>query len=451
MRFRSGQTPTPAIIVASIFALMLIGTVTFFVYQFQKGGTHTTNTNKNKNKNTAVANKNTTTNTNTSTTVDLSPLTPVPDSWKLYTSTLAAFSLRYPDNWKLEEVNVPDDPIQKVPVKYVRFTDPSGQVYLTFGMRAVGQTFGVGGRTTAPVGTFKTGLTLTMAGIDSVASQLVSDGKVTAIFYYPTNPLGFTYIQGNEVQAEIDLAAVPGVASPITDLAQSSLTQIANTILSTMTLTGSSSQNPPPPVNVPPLGQYKVEVYKETPTSDPDTRLVNTDGGIRTVVINSTRKVAGLAAKHGLVELAFPAFGTYLYLQDSTLAGVPVHGDIWSYDIKAQRLLHEVSFPAVGYGKLYMNAQKTRAVYVSSTDPNDSGDIETLYLLDMVKKTVVSLLTLPAGQTFSAGWGGASNSFNISWKTDLIVHYTSFIQNSGDKQKLLRKDRSAEGEVAIPQ
>jgi hypothetical protein len=254
MRYRSGQVPTATIIVASIFALMFIGTVTFFVYQFQHAGSNknTKNKNTNKNTNTVVTNAN----TNTTPTTDLSPLNPIPDAWTTYSSTLAPYTIRYPKEWTLEEVIVPNDPVQKVPVKYARLSDPTGQVVLSLGVRKVGAITGIGDRTAAPTGTTSTGTALTVGGVSITGTNLVSEGnKVVAMFYYPIKPFGFSYVQGYEVQSEINLITVPGVTAPISDLSATTLTQIANTILSSLSFTGSSSTTPPPPVTIPPLEQ----------------------------------------------------------------------------------------------------------------------------------------------------------------------------------------------------
>jgi hypothetical protein len=450
MRYRSGQVPTATIIVASIFALMFIGTVTFFVYQFQHAGSNknTKNKNTNKNTNTVVTNAN----TNTTPTTDLSPLNPIPDAWTTYSSTLAPYTIRYPKEWTLEEVIVPNDPVQKVPVKYARLSDPTGQVVLSLGVRKVGAITGIGDRTAAPTGTTSTGTALTVGGVSITGTNLVSEGnKVVAMFYYPIKPFGFSYVQGYEVQSEINLITVPGVTAPISDLSATTLTQIANTILSSLSFTGSSSTTPPPPVTIPPLGQYKVETYKATATSSPDTRLISKEGGQRVVVIDSTRASARLDAKHGLLELVFPGFGNYIYLQDAFLQGIPVKGTIWSYNTNTNQLTKEVAFPVVGYGTLIPNTQRTKAVYVSSSDATDSGNISTLYYFDLVKKTVVTLLTLPENQSFSSGWGGNGNSFRIFWKTDSIVGYTAYGQQTGNKQKNVAKDKVADGEVTIPQ
>lgn len=452
MRQRSGQVPTATIIVASIFALMFIGTVTFFVYQFQHSGTKTKT-----NKNTVTKNKNTNTvattnkNTNTSTTIDLTPLDPVPEVWSTYTSSLAPYTIRYPKEWTLEDVVVPNDPIQKVPVKYARLSDPTGQVVLSLGVRKVGTANGIADRTTAPNGNTELGVPVTVAGIELPAKNLLAEGKAVSIFYYPIQPFGFSYVQGYELQLEINLVAVPGITNPITDLRQSVATQIANTVLSTMSFTTTTGEIPEPPITEPPLGQYRTETYKELATSDPDTRLISKDGGTRTVVINSTRAKAGLAPNHGLLELAFPAFGKYIYLADTDLKGQPVKGDIWSYNIETKQLTKESALPIVGFGKLVTNDKKTKAVYVSSSDATDSGNITTLYYFDLLKKNVVSLLTLPKDQTFSAGWGGLGNSYSIFWKTSSIVRYSAYGQLTGNKQKNVLKDKIADGEVSTPQ
>jgi hypothetical protein len=147
----------------------------------------------------------------------------------------------------------------------------------------------------------------------------------------------------------------------------------------------------------------------------------------------------------------FPGFGNYIYLQDAFLQGIPVKGTIWSYNTNTNQLTKEVAFPVVGYGTLIPNTQRTKAVYVSSSDATDSGNISTLYYFDLVKKTVVTLLTLPENQSFSSGWGGNGNSFRIFWKTDSIVGYTAYGQQTGNKQKNVAKDKVADGEVTIPQ
>jgi len=451
MRQRSGQVPTATIIVASIFALMFIGTVTFFVYQFQHSGNKTKtnkNTTANKNKNTnSTANAN----TNTSTTTDLKPLDPVPESWATYTSTLAPYTIRYPKEWTLEDVVVPNDPIQKVPVKYARVSDPSGQVVLSLGVRKVGAATGIADRTAAPTGTTEIGVPMTVTDVDLTATNLLADGKAVAIFYYPLKPFGFSYIQGYEVQSEINLLTIPGLTNPITDLRQTTVTQVANTILSTLSFTGSAGEIPEPPVTEAPLGQFHTETYKKTASSAPDTRLISKEGGSRSVVIESTREKAGLAENHGLMELAFPGFGKYIYLVDTALKGSPIKGDIWSYNVETKQLTKESAFPIVGYGKLVSNTKKTKAVYVSSSDATDSGYITTLYYFDFLKKTVVTLLTLPENQSFSAGWGGFNNTFSIYWKTNSVVGYSAYGQQTGNKQRNVAKDKVADGEVSIPQ
>jgi len=448
MNHRSGQIPAATIIVASIFALMFIGTITFFVYQFQKGSKPKTNSNTaNSNKSTnSQANQN----TNTSVTVDLKPLAEVPEAWVTYASTLAPYALRYPDDWTLEEVIVATDPIQKVPVRYVRLSDPTGQVVLSLGMRKVGETTGVGDRLSAPTGTLKDGLTLDISGVDVAGKNLVDGEKIVAIFYYPLSPFGYAYVQGYEMQAEINFIAVPGVKQPLTDLSTTSLTQVAHTILSSLAFTSESTATPEPPVTDPPLGQYRTESYRLAGEA-PDTRLINTDGGVRTIVIDSTNAVARLPENYGLTGLVYPAFGTYVYLQKTRLVGSPVRTDIWSYNVVDKTLNQESAFPPVGYGKIVVSPQKNKAVYVSSVDTTDSGYIRTIYYFDLVKKTVETLLTLPEDQSFSAGWGGINNSYSIAWKTNSIVRYSSFTQNSGNKQTKKAKDRAATGEVAIPQ
>jgi len=431
---------------------MFIGIVTFVVYQVQKAAgrpkntnTQVVNKNKNKNKNT-----NTNVNTNPAPAIDLGPLAAIPDTWKYYTNPVVTYTIRYPSDWILQEVNIPEHPVQKIPVRYVQITDPTGQLVLMLGIRQVGDVFGIGERTTTPTGTLKTGLTLTIGGISVPTTQLVVDNKTTAWFYNPVKPFGYTYIQGHEIQAELDLINTPGVTTTITDLAAVSGTRIANTIIGSLTFADVYQSLPPPPASATPLGQYRIEAFRPADSNTPDTRLISHDGGIRRVVINSTRTAAGLVSGHGLMELAFPAYGHILYLQDVALANQTSKGPIWTYDTITKHLSRQGTYPALGWGAVAVNRVRTRAVYVSSTDAGDSGYITTLYYLDLVNNTLSTLLTLPDNQSFSSGWGGTTNAFSFGWKNDDVVRYTAYDQNTGNKQRNQVKTKIGAGEVVAP-
>ncbi len=459
MRRRSGQVPTAAIIVVSIFAVMFIGTVTFFVYQFQKGSSKTNknttvvtkNNNKNKNANTGnTTNTAANQNTNASVGVDIAPSESIPETWKTYTNGLANYSIRYPDTWTLQEVSIADHPVQKIAVRYVKFLNPNGQVTLSLGVRRVGDTYGINERTAAPTGTLSTGITFRIAAIDVNSSNLVVDSAVPAIFYYPLKPFGYTYLEGREVQAELAITAVPGVAKPVTDLLKSNETQVANTILSSLAFTDISTPVTQPPVSAVPLGQFKIESYRPAPGELADTRLINLDGGKRTVEIESTRTRAGLASGHALTMVVFPAFGTTLYLQDQELKTGTVGGALWTYDVTSKRLTKQSTYPEIGWGKVAVNKVRTRAVYTSSTVRDDSGDVKVLYYLDLVQNSLASLVTLVDNRTFSSGWGGSTNTFLFSFKTDDTVKYTFYDQNSGNKQSKMQKTKLGEGQIVVP-
>lgn len=430
---------------------MFIGTVTFFVYQFQKGGS----TNKNKNTNTVVnrnRNTNATTNANTNTNpaVDLNPIVPVPDNWKYYTNPTVNYSLRYPANWTLQEVTVPDHPTQKIPVRYIRLANPAGDVALHLGVRRVGDVFGIGERTGAPSGTLKPGPKITIGTTVIQTNILIVGDKATALFYHPVQPFGFTYVEGREVQAELDIMSAPGVSKPITDLQVTADAQVANTIFSTLGFTGEVPSLIPPPPSAPPLGEYRVETYRLNSQAKPDTRLVNFDGGKRTVIIDSTRSRANLVEGHGFMPFALPAFGTILFLQDQELKTGAPGGAIWTYDVKTKALLKQSSYPPLGWGRVMLNTSRTRAVYVSSVDREDSGDIKILYYVDLVNNTLSTLVTLRDNQTLSSGWGGTTNTFVIAWVNDETARYSFYDQTSGNKQTKAVKTKLGDGQIVVP-
>lgn len=451
MRGRPGQIATPAIIVISIFAVMFFGTVTFFVYQFQRGSANR-NTTKNENVNKKTdKNKNTNTavNTNTSTAPDRTPLEEIPDTWKTYTNTTVGYSLRYPATWSIEESVITDHPIQKISVRYITIKNPGTQLGLTLGVRRVGDAFGLGERTTTPDGETKAGIPITIGQTTISTTDLVADQKVTATFYHPIKPFAFSYLEGREVQAELAILTVPGAKNPLADLLQSTDTQIANTIMTTLRFTDVVSPLTPPPPSAPALGQYSIETYRLTPTSKPDTRLVNLDGGKRTVVIDSTSARAALPAGHGLMPFAFPAFGTTLYLQQQELKTGAIGGAIWTYDVTSGRLTKQ-AYPAVGWGKAVTNRVRTRTIYVSSTNRDDSGDIKTLYHLDLITNTLTTILELRDNQTFSSGWGGTTNAFSFSFKTTDVATYSFYDQTTGNKQTKLAKTKLGDGQIVLP-
>jgi len=449
MRGRPGQIATPAIIVISIFAVMFFGTVTFFVYQFQRGSSNK-NTTKNENVN-KKSNKNTNTavNTNTATAPDRTPHEKIPDTWKTYTNTTVGYSLRYPATWSVEESVIPDHPIQKITVRYITLKNPGTQLGLIIGVRRVGDAFSIGERTTAPDGEMKAGIPITIGQTTIPTTDLLVDGKTTATFYHPLKPFGFAYLEGREVQAELGILSVPGVKNTVTDLLAAADTQIANTIMTTLRFTDVVSPLTPPPPSAPPLGQYSVETYRKTPTSKPDTRLVNLDGGKRKVVIESTRAQAGLAAGFGLLAFAFPAYGTTLYFQEQELKTGAISTAIWSYDTASGRLTKQ-AYPAVGWGKVVTNRARTRTIYVSSTNRDDSGDIKTMYHLDLITNTLTSIITLRDTQTFSSGWGGTTNAFNFTFKSTDVATYTFYDQTTGNKQTKLAKTKLGDGQIVLP-
>jgi hypothetical protein len=263
-------------------------------------------------------------------------------------------------------------------------------------------------------------------------------------------PFGYSYVDGREIQAELDITPVIGTTQTVTNLLSTTETKIANTILSSLSFNDATSQPTAPAASAAPLGEYRIETYRLNAQSQPDTRLVNLDGGERRVVIDSTRVRAGLAAGHGLMSLVFPAFGTTIYLQDVSLKNGSVGGDIWTYNTTTSRLTKQTTYPPVGWGKFVVNKIKTRAIYVSSTDSNDSGDIKTMYFIDLIKNELTSLLTLRDNQTFSAGWGGTGNRFVFQFKTDDVVTYTFYDQNSGNKQTKSGKTQLGTGQIVVP-
>lgn len=443
---RPGQTTR--IIISAVFAVLVIGLISWLLVAHQR------NVGKPKvNKKTTQANKNSTVPANENVAVvppvDWHPLSTIPADWKTYTNGTYSYSLKYPPNWLVQEVTIPNHPTLKMTVRYITLTNPERTYELHLGVRNIAETVAISERTGPPPGTIEKAEPASVGYVVVPTWKFVDQGKVKTIFYSPIKPLGYDYLEAHEIQAEFGIGPAGSTNASAIDLLTTAETQLANTILATVTFPSNDSGTPIPVASPPPLGKFKIESYRASAKSFPDTRLISIDGQKQTILIESTRAAAQLISGHGLMELAFPGFGTKVYLQDVLLSSQTSKGTIWVYDVKTMQLTPRTEYPPIGWGTIAYNRDKTKAVYTSSINSSDNGDIKKMYLFDFLKDSLLPVVALTNDQTFSAGWGGPSNSFSILWKNDTTVHYSIFNQTTGNKQLGLKKEKIAEGEVTV--
>lgn len=440
MADRPGQTTRVivAITAAAIF-MFLIG---WLIYRYQS------NIGKPKPvKKTNTANVNIPVNTNTRLPADPTPLSIIPPEWRTYYDQDSGLIVRYPADWRLATVDVAVHPVLKVELKYLTIATPDQRMTLYIGTKLVGQALAISDRLEPPTGTMAKGEPAVIGQETTVTTTFTDQDRLTAVLYYQWKPKTLVYLDSHEVQAEflVDPTATD------TDLRYEPALQLANTIIANLAFSPSPPLVVVEPITLQPLGKYRIAAnsMKIQKNETRDTKLIGSVEGRETVVIPSTRTAAGLSAKKALLNFAFPAFGTRIYLTEGAYGIKESVGRVWAYDVVTKKLATRADFPTMGWGRLVFNPERTKAAYIATSAADADGDVRKLYLLDPIADRVTTLLTLPVGQTFSYGWGGENNRYTVQWKDNNTVQYTSYLQESGNKQTGLKKDKFATGEIQV--
>jgi hypothetical protein len=113
--------------------------------------------------------------------------------WKTYTNKTIGYTLKYPADWTVKEIDTFSEVIEKN-VKYITITTPDGKYFLHFGLKKKTDTFELTDRTGVGAGEFKqkTDWAIKILNISVIPEALVWQNKVKEIFY--KQPSGTTSI-----------------------------------------------------------------------------------------------------------------------------------------------------------------------------------------------------------------------------------------------------------------
>lgn len=103
--------------------------------------------------------------------------------WKTYKNIEYGYTLMYPKNWKVNDVNYYEKDFE-IGIKYVAFTD--NNYYLVFLLNKVNENFNYG-RTGISAGDFIKAGEIKVGGINVTINNLVYDGKTREIFFSGRN------------------------------------------------------------------------------------------------------------------------------------------------------------------------------------------------------------------------------------------------------------------------
>jgi hypothetical protein len=119
--------------------------------------------------------------------------TPVDEyaGWKTYENKTIGYTLKYPADWTVKEIETYNETIGKN-VKYITITTADGKYFLHFGLKRPTDTFAISDRTGIGAGDVeqKTDWAVKILNISVIPEALVWQNKVKEIFYY--QPSGTT-------------------------------------------------------------------------------------------------------------------------------------------------------------------------------------------------------------------------------------------------------------------
>jgi hypothetical protein len=119
--------------------------------------------------------------------------------WKSYTNNEVGYSVKYPQDWSVEETNHSSELVNDTTAYFIQITDPNSKYSLHLGVRKEGDsTKDIWYRTGIGAGDMQTGETITISGTNLQLWNLVFEDKPYEVFANDLNTADFPTINGKE-------------------------------------------------------------------------------------------------------------------------------------------------------------------------------------------------------------------------------------------------------------